>query len=174
MAGFQFIKEGEGHEPMISVALVNPEIPPNTGNVGRLCLAVGAKLHLVKPLGFELDERSLKRAGLDYWPRVDLKVWESFQDFVENTDPSSFVLTSSKRGAPYYQIPFHPDDCILFGPETSGLDKDIFERHGNRIARIPVLHNTVRSLNLATAVGVVVYEALKRTGQMPMSQAPDQ
>jgi tRNA (cytidine/uridine-2'-O-)-methyltransferase len=152
---------------MISVALIKPEIPPNTGNIGRLCVAVGAKLHLVKPLGFQLNDKYLKRAGLDYWRNVDLEVWESFDQFVGRIGADNLTLTSSRRGEPYHEARYYPDDVILFGPETTGLDSAIFEKYGDRIVRIPVLNNSVRSLNLATAAGIIVYEALRKTGQMP-------
>lgn len=152
---------------MISVALLNPEIPPNTGNIGRLCLAIGATLHLIKPLGFELDDKRVKRAGLDYWKRVDLRVWDNFDSFANANDHSCFVLTSSKRGDVYYEVQYKADDIIIFGPETRGLDSRMFQEYGHRVARIPVLERSVRSLNLSTAAGVIVYEALKQSGQIP-------
>jgi tRNA (cytidine/uridine-2'-O-)-methyltransferase len=153
---------------MINVALVNPEIPPNTGNIGRLCCAVGATLHLIKPLGFRIDDRSLKRAGLDYWPKLDLVVWPDLESYLAAVEPSRIVLTSSKRGIPYYEVEYRPDDHLLFGPETTGLSAEMFERFPERIASIPILLDKVRSLNLSTSTGIVVYEALRRTGQMPV------
>jgi tRNA (cytidine/uridine-2'-O-)-methyltransferase len=147
---------------MLNVVLVHPEIPPNTGNIGRLCCAVNAKLHLVKPLGFELSDRYLKRAGLDYWPKVDLTVWPDLDTYLSETDPSKLVLTSSKRGQLYCDLSYEPGDHILFGPETSGLDAGLFERFPSRIARIPINLNNVRSLNLSTSAGILVYEALKQ------------
>lgn len=152
---------------MLNVVLVHPEIPPNTGNVGRLCCAVGARLNLVKPLGFRIDDRSLKRAGLDYWKKVDLVVWDNFEEYVSSVPAEKIVLTSSKRGELYHLIAFRRDDHILFGPETVGLPPDLFQRFPDRVAKIPIYLDKVRSLNLATAAGIVVYEALKQTGALP-------
>ncbi len=152
---------------MISIALLNPEIPPNTGNIGRLCIAIGATLHLIKPLGFELDDRRVKRAGLDYWKRVDLRLWDDFESFSQVNDNGLFVLTTSKRGRPYHEIEYGADDIIILGPETRGLGPEMFAEYGERVARIPVLDGSVRSLNLSTAAGIIAYEALKQTGQLP-------
>lgn len=152
---------------MLNVVLVHPEIPPNTGNIGRLCCAVGATLHLVKPLGFRLDDRSLKRAGLDYWAKLDLVVWESLGEYLGTVPPEKIVLTSSKRGEIYHRLSYTPDDHILFGPETTGLDRELFEQLPTRVARLPIRTDKVRSLNLSSAVAVIVYEALKQTGTLP-------
>jgi tRNA (cytidine/uridine-2'-O-)-methyltransferase len=152
---------------MLNIVLVNPEIPPNTGNVGRLCCAVGATLHLIKPLGFRLDDRSLKRAGLDYWEKVDLVVWDDMEGYLASVPEERLVLTSSKRGDIYHRVQYRQDDHILFGPETSGLDAYLFRRFPNRIARVPIMHDKVRSLNLSTSVGIIVYEALRQTGSLP-------
>jgi len=152
---------------MINVVLIHPEIPPNTGNIGRLCCAVGARLHLVRPLGFHLDDRSLKRAGLDYWEKVDLQIWSDVEEYFSSVAPDRIVLTGSKRGEPYYSIRYKPDDHILFGPETAGLKEEIFERFPSRVASIPIRLDKVRSLNLSTSAGIIVYEALKQTGLLP-------
>lgn len=157
---------------MLNVVLVYPEIPPNTGNIGRLCLAVGARLHLVKPLGFSLEDRYLKRAGLDYWKKVDLVVWERLEEYLVNVSPDRVVLTSSKRGELYCSVKYQVDDHILFGPETSGLPAELFGRFPDRIARIPVNLTEVRSLNLSTSAGIVVYEALRQTGNLPSLETP--
>jgi tRNA (cytidine/uridine-2'-O-)-methyltransferase len=152
---------------MFAVVLVHPEIPPNTGNIGRLCCAVGATLHLIKPLGFHLDDRSLKRAGLDYWDKLNLVVWEDLETYLATVEPHRIVLTSSKRGVIYHRLQYHPDDHLLFGPETSGLRMEMFQRFPQRIAKIPVDPTKVRSLNLSTAAGIIVYEALRHTGILP-------
>jgi len=152
---------------MLNVVLINPEIPPNTGNIGRLCCAVGATLHLIKPLGFHLDDRSLKRAGLDYWDKLKLVVWEDLEAYLAAVEADRIVLTSSKRGELYHRVEYHSDDHILFGPETSGLQSMLFQRFPKRIAKIPIDLTKVRSLNLSTAAGIIVYEALRQTGQMP-------
>jgi len=152
---------------MLNVVLVHPEIPPNTGNIGRLCCAVGARLHLIRPLGFRIDDKTLKRAGLDYWKDVDLVVWNDLDEYLSSVDPQRLVLTSSKRGDVYFGVRYTPNDHILFGSETSGLPPSLFERFSTRMARIPVNPAAVRSLNLSTAAGIIVYEALRQTGTLP-------
>ena len=146
---------------MFNVVLVEPEIPPNTGNIGRLCLATRSKLHLVKPLGFSLDNRKLRRAGLDYWEEVALELWDSF-DALRRAQPSAtryfFLTTKSKR--PYYEVRFQKDDFLVFGRETKGLSEDLLGANVNNCVTIP-MHGT-RSLNLATAVGIVLFEAVRQ------------
>jgi tRNA (cytidine/uridine-2'-O-)-methyltransferase len=151
---------------MLNVVLVNPEIPPNTGNIGRLCCAVRATLHLVKPLGFSIDDRSLRRAGLDYWEKLDLVVWPDLESYLAAVDPRKIVLTSSKRGQLYYTVGFSEGDHILFGPETTGLGAGMFMDYPERIARIPIDAGKVRSLNLSTSAGIIVYEALRQIGAL--------
>lgn len=151
---------------MLNVVLVNPEIPPNTGNVGRLCVAIGATLHLIKPLGFHIDDRSLKRAGLDYWKKLDLKIWDSFESYAQHVNGEQVVLTSSKRGDLYTDIKFQANDHIVFGPETKGLETETYSLFPERIARIPIKLGKVRSLNLSTSVGIIVFEALRQTGAL--------
>ncbi len=154
---------------MLNVVLVNPEIPPNTGNIGRLCCAVGATLHLVRPLGFNLDDRSLKRAGLDYWEKLDFVIWEDIEKYLASVSSDRIVLTSSKRGRIYHEIEYRSDDHIVFGPETTGLDLELFKSLPGRVARIPIDLTKVRSLNLSTSVGIVVYEALRQLDAFPKS-----
>lgn len=158
---------------MLNVVLVHPEIPPNTGNIGRLCCAVGARLHLVKPLGFELDDKYLKRAGLDYWKYVDLVVWDDLELYLKSVEPERLVLTSSKRGRLYFKIAYQKGDHILFGRETAGLPAELFSRFPKRVASIPVDLGKVRSLNLATSAGIVVYEALRQLGTLPVTTPDD-
>jgi tRNA (cytidine/uridine-2'-O-)-methyltransferase len=149
---------------MFNVVLVEPEIPPNTGNIGRLCLATGSTLHLVKPLGFAIDDRTLKRAGLDYWKEVDLQLWDSFEDLRRSRDPDSrfyFLTTKSKR--PYYDVRFRPGDFLVFGRETKGLPESLLAAHADELLTIPM--RGTRSLNLATAVGIVLFEAMRQVGQ---------
>jgi tRNA (cytidine/uridine-2'-O-)-methyltransferase len=146
---------------MFNVVLVRPEIPPNTGNIGRLCLATQSTLHLVCPLGFSLDNRRLKRAGLDYWTEVSLRVWESFEALQESQLPEAnyfFLTTKSKR--PYYQARFQCNDFLVFGSETKGLPESLLAVNYDRCICIP-MHGT-RSLNLATAVGIVLFEAVRQ------------
>ena len=146
---------------MFNVALVEPEIPPNTGNVGRLCLATKSTLHLVKPLGFSLDDRQLKRAGLDYWNEVDVRVWDSFAALQEAQAGSAryfFLTTKTKRS--YHEVRFQSGDFLVFGRETRGLPEHMLSAHIAHCITIP-MHGT-RSLNLATAVAIVLFEAVRQ------------
>lgn len=146
---------------MFNVVLVRPEIPPNTGNIGRLCLATQSTLHLVRPLGFSLDDRQLKRAGLDYWSDVNLRLWDSFDALRESQSQDAnyfFLTTKSKR--PYYEVQFRRYDFLVFGPETKGLPESLLAANHDRCICIP-MHGT-RSLNLATAVGIVLFEAIRQ------------
>jgi tRNA (cytidine/uridine-2'-O-)-methyltransferase len=146
---------------VFNVVLVEPEIPPNTGNVGRLCLATKSRLHLVKPFGFSLDDREVKRAGLDYWEDVDLRIWESFME-LERAQASGaryfFLTTKSKRA--YYDAKFNAGDFLVFGRETKGLPESFLKDHIDDCLTIP-MHGT-RSLNLATAVAIVLFEAVRQ------------
>ena len=148
----------------LHIALVEPEIPPNTGNVARLCAATGAQLHLVEPLGFRIDDRELKRAGLDYWQHLNVCIHASFDAFLESTAQTSrwFLSTRAKRA--YTQADFSFGDMLVFGRETKGLPQAILDAHADRCLRIPQRPNSVRSINLSTAVGVVAYAALARLG----------
>jgi tRNA (cytidine/uridine-2'-O-)-methyltransferase len=145
---------------MFNVVLVEPEIPPNTGNIGRLCLATDSALHLVKPLGFSIDDRELKRAGLDYWKEVKVKLWDSFEQLRhENADARFFFLTTKSDGA-YYDMNFRPHDFLVFGRETKGLPEPLLAAHRDELLTIPM--RGTRSLNLATAVGIVLFEAVRQ------------
>ena len=147
---------------MFHVVLIEPEIPPNTGNIGRLCLATGAHLHLVKPLGFSIDDRELKRAGLDYWKDVRVTVWESFAELQaeQSADARYFFLTTKTERA-YWDVRFEDGDFLVFGRETRGLPEPLLAQHAARCLTIPMSGRT-RSLNLATAVGIVLYEAVRQ------------
>jgi tRNA (cytidine/uridine-2'-O-)-methyltransferase len=146
---------------MFNVVLIEPEIPPNTGNIGRLCLATQSTLHLVKPLGFSLDDRQLKRAGLDYWDEVSARLWNSFDDLqrVQSSEARYFFLTT-KTKRPYYDVTFRKDDFLVFGRETKGLPETLLTDNIDNSITIP-MHGT-RSLNLATAVAIVLFEALRQ------------
>lgn len=149
----------------LHVVLVHPEIHWNTGNAGRTCLATGATLHLVEPLGFSLDERQVKRAGLDYWEHVDLRVWPDWARFEAQLprlgDPYFFSTRATRL---LWDAPLgDPDDVVLvFGRETGGLPDDIHQRYGDRFLAMPLLSPRVRSLNLSTSVGIAVYEVLRQ------------
>src|SRR5437868_10662834 len=146
---------------MFNVVLVEPEIPPNTGNVGRLCLATGSILHLVEPFGFSLDDKHLKRAGLDYWDEVQLRTWKTF-DQLQRGQPSDaryfFLTTKSNRA--YFNVEFRPNDFLVFGRETKGLPESLLAANEKTAVTIP-MHGT-RSLNLATAVAIVLFEAVRQ------------
>jgi tRNA (cytidine/uridine-2'-O-)-methyltransferase len=145
---------------MFNVVLVEPEIPPNTGNIGRLCLATGSTLHLVKPLGFSIDDRELKRAGLDYWKEVDVKLWDSFEQVRDDNVDAGFFFLTTKSDRAYYDVNFRPDDFLVFGRETKGLPESLLAAHSDELLTIPM--RGTRSLNLATAVGIVLFEAMRQ------------
>jgi tRNA (cytidine/uridine-2'-O-)-methyltransferase len=148
---------------LLHVALWEPEIPPNTGNVARLCAATGSPLHLIGRLGFHIDERSVRRAGLDYWDAVEVVRHDSLAEFEQVHAGRGRLFCVSTRGElPYTAVQYQPGDCLLFGPESRGLPEEVLERHAGRTLRIPMPGGTVRSLNLATAVGIVLYEALRQ------------
>jgi tRNA (cytidine/uridine-2'-O-)-methyltransferase len=149
----------------IHVVFVHPEIHWNTGNAGRTCLAVGATLHLVEPLGFSLEERQVRRAGLDYWPHVDLRVWPewaSFEAALPTLGEPYFFSTKASR--PFWDAPLGDggDVVLIFGRETGGLPADLHERYRDRFVSIPMLTPHVRSLNLSTSAGIAVYEVLRQ------------
>jgi len=148
---------------MLQVALWEPEIPPNTGNIARLCAATGCPLHLVGRLGFRIDEKSVKRAGLDYWKFVEIRQHESIADLENHLKPQNVRLfcLSARAEMLYTQIPYRAGDCMLFGPESRGLPPEIVERYREQCFGIPMPTGNVRSLNLATSVGIVVYEGLR-------------
>jgi len=146
---------------VFSVVLVEPEIPPNTGNIGRLCLATRSTLHLVRPFGFSLEHRKLRRAGLDYWDEVQLQLWDSFDALqqAQSTDARYFFLTT-KAERPYYTVNFRNDDFLVFGRETKGLPHKLLAANPDDCITIP-MHGT-RSLNLSTAVAIVLFEAVRQ------------
>jgi len=146
---------------VFNVVLIEPEIPPNTGNIGRLCLATGSTLHLVKPLGFSIGDRELKRAGLDYWKEVDVRLWDSFADLKRTREPDArlfFLTTKSNRA--YYDVAFRPGDYLVFGRETKGLSEALLAANAKQLLTIPM--QGTRSLNLATAVAIVLFEAVRQ------------
>jgi tRNA (cytidine/uridine-2'-O-)-methyltransferase len=149
----------------IHIVLVEPEIPPNTGNIARTAAATGSVLHLVKPLGFSLDEKSLRRAGLDYWPYVDLEVHDSFEEFLDKYEGRRMWLSTTKGNKLYTDADFQDEDMILFGRETAGLPHDFINSNKDRAIRIPMSEDTrLRSFNLSNAVNIVLFEALRQLG----------
>jgi tRNA (cytidine/uridine-2'-O-)-methyltransferase len=151
-------------EAPLHIVLVEPEIPPNTGNVARLCAATGCALHLVEPLGFRIDDRELKRAGLDYWEKLDVVVHPSLEAFLETTAPLRRWFFSTRATRNYAEAAFASGDMLVFGKETKGLPADLMEREAAHALRIPMRTNSVRSVNLSTAVGIATYAALAQLG----------
>jgi len=149
----------------MNVVLYQPEIPPNTGSVGRLCAATEIPLHLIGPLGFELDDKHLKRAGLDYWPHVELHVHSCWQEFLSLYGNQRILYFSKKASQTYTTACFTREDFLVFGPETRGLPAPLLDANRDASYRIPMKSPHVRSLNLANAVSIIVYEGLRQTGE---------
>ncbi len=145
----------------LNIVLIEPEIPNNTGNIGRLALASGSHLHLVKPFGFEITDARLKRAGLDYWPHVQISTYENVVEFFEQHQDKKMAFLSSHGAKDYWDIPFEDELFLVFGKESVGLSKDIIEAHKQQLYKIPLFSDHVRSLNLANAVAIVAYEGIK-------------
>ena len=144
-----------------NIVLVEPEIPTNTGNIGRLSLASGSALHLVKPFGFELNDKRLKRAGLDYWKHISINIYENMEDFYLKNNEANMVYFSTSATKNYTSINFQDNMFFLFGKESVGLSKEIINNNLDKLYKIPIYTKHVRSLNLANAVSIVVYEALR-------------
>ena len=147
---------------MFNLVLVNPQIPNNTGAIGRLCVNAGASLHIIKPIAFDIDEKAVRRAGLDYWEKLDLHVWESIEEFFqvnEITDNAYFATTKTDR--PYFEADFKEGDFIFFGSETAGIPEDILNAHKEQNITIPMTKDG-RSLNLAISTGIVLYDAIRQ------------
>ena len=147
------------------VVLLEPEIPPNTGSVARLCAATLTTLHLIEPLGFKIDDKHLKRAGLDYWEFVDLRVHPSWQDFLQEAAEKTLLYFSKRAIRSFTEARYQCDDYLVFGPETRGLPEELLQAHSERSYRIPMMGAGVRSLNLSNAVSIVLYEALRQLGK---------
>ena len=149
----------------LHIVFVEPEIPPNTGNIARTCAATNSVLHLVKPLGFSIDDRQLKRAGLDYWPYVKLEVHESFEEFLELYKGHRMWLSTTKGKQRYTDVEYKDEDMLLFGKETAGLPRDFIYSHIDQAIRIPMSADTrLRSFNLANSANIVLFEALRQLG----------
>ena len=147
---------------MFNIVLVEPQIPPNTGTIGRLCVNLGATLHLIKPLGFDIDDKTVKRAGLDYWHLVDLVVWENFAEFLEaHPIGQNSYMATTKTDKLYWNAAFKRGDYILFGSETRGIDEKVLLEHPEQCITVPMGEGG-RSLNLGVSVGIVAYEALRQ------------
>ncbi|NPA11826.1 MAG: tRNA (cytidine(34)-2'-O)-methyltransferase [Epsilonproteobacteria bacterium] len=146
---------------MFNIVLFNPQIPPNTGNIGRLCVNSGAALHIVKPIGFDISQKAVKRAGLDYWDKLNLTIWESVEEFLKSVDITKCHFATTKTNKPYFEAEFKPGDYIIFGSETKGIDEEILNANKNRCITIPMTKEG-RSLNLAVSAGIILYEAIRQ------------
>lgn len=148
---------------MINIVLLEPEIPANTGNIGRTCVATGTRLHLIEPLGFSLSEKALKRAGMDYWSDLDVTTYVDYEDFLAR-NPGAQIFYATTKGRHIYSDAAYPDGCyIMFGKESAGIPEEILREHPDTCVRIPMIGET-RSLNLSNSVAVVLYEALRQQG----------
>ena len=150
-----------------SIVLVRPEIPHNTGAIGRLCVGLDARLHLIRPLGFRLDDRSIVRAGLDYWPHLDLRIHDTWEEYLASERPRRLVFLSTHGEASLYSCSFEPGDALVFGNESSGLPKDFYARYRNALFRIPMPGEHARSINLANAVSIAAYECHRQLAVRP-------
>lgn len=147
----------------MNIVLYEPEMPANTGNIGRSCVATHTRLHLIEPLGFKLNDTMIRRAGLDYWPHLDVTVYSDFQDFLDQNPGAVLYMATTKAVNIYSEIRYEPDCYIMFGPESRGIPEDILVKHQDACVRIPMWGET-RSLNLSNSVSVILYEALRQNG----------
>ena len=147
----------------MNIVLYEPEMPMTTGNIGRTCVATNTRLHLIEPLGFRLGDREVKRAGLDYWPRLDVTVYSDYQDFLQRNPGAKIYMATTKAKRIYTDISYEPDCYIMFGPESRGIPEEMLVKNGEDCVRIPMWGET-RSLNLSNSVAVVLYEALRQNG----------
>lgn len=145
----------------MNIVLLEPEIPANTGNIGRTCVATGSKLHLIEPLGFDIDEKSVKRAGLDYWEKLDVTTYKNYEEFISINKPKRIFMATTKAKRTYAEVSFGPDDYIMFGKESAGIPEEILVDNEETCIRIPMIED-IRSLNLSNSVAVVLYEALRQ------------
>lgn len=146
---------------MLNIVLFEPEIPANTGNIGRTCVATNTRLHLIEPLGFRLDEKSLRRAGMDYWKDLDVTTYIDFNDFMEKNPGAKIYMATTKAANVYTDVSYEPDCYIMFGKESAGIPEEILVHHKENSVRIPMVGD-IRSLNLGNSVAVVLYEALRQ------------
>ena len=145
----------------LNIVLFEPEIPANTGNIGRTCVATGTRLHLIEPLGFRLNEKEIKRAGMDYWEHLDVTRYINFEDFLEKNPDAKIYMATTKGQHVYTEVNYEPDCYIMFGKESAGIPEEILVKHPDNCIRIPML-SEIRSLNLSNSVAVVLYEALRQ------------
>ena len=154
---------------MINIVLLEPEIPQNTGNIGRSCVATGSRLHLIEPLGFKLGEKEIRRAGLDYWKDLDVTTYSSYEDFIEKNPGIRLIMASTKARRNHTQVEYGPDCWIMFGKESRGIPEHILMENEENCVRIPMIGDT-RSLNLSNSVAIVLYEALRQNDFRGMNE----
>ncbi len=154
---------------MLNIVLHEPEMPANTGNIGRTCVAAGARLHLIEPLGFSINDKMVKRAGLDYWDKLDVTVYDDFNDFCERNPGAKIYMATTKAHKTYTEVSYEPDCYIMFGKESAGIPEEILVDHEATCVRIPMIGD-IRSLNLSNSVAIVLYEALRQNNFDHMNQ----
>ena len=154
---------------MLNIVLLEPEMPANTGNIGRTCVAAGARLHLIEPLGFSINDKMVKRAGLDYWDKLDVTVYDDFNDFCERNPGAKIYMATTKAHKTYTEVSYEPDCYIMFGKESAGIPEEILVDHEDTCVRIPMIGD-IRSLNLSNSVAIVLYEALRQNNFDHMNQ----
>lgn len=147
----------------LNIVLLEPEIPANTGNIGRTCVATGSRLHLIEPLGFRINEKELKRAGMDYWKDLDVTTYLNFEDFLEKNPGAKIYMATTKGRHVYTEVNYEPDCYLMFGKESAGIPEEILVKNEDRAIRIPMVGD-IRSLNLSNSVAIVLYEALRQNG----------
>lgn len=147
----------------LNIVLYEPEIPANTGNIGRTCVATRTRLHLIEPLGFHLTEKAVKRAGMDYWPQLDVKRYINYQDFLDKNPGAKIYMATTKAQRVYTEVSYEPDCYIMFGKESAGIPEEILKEHPDTAVRIPMVGDT-RSLNLGNSAAIILYEALRQNG----------
>ena len=154
---------------MLNIVLHEPEMPANTGNIGRTCVAAGARLHLIEPLGFSINDKMVKRAGRDYWDKLDVTVYDDFNDFCERNPGAKIYMATTKAHKTYTEVSYEPDCYIMFGKESAGIPEEILVDHEDTCVRIPMIGD-IRSLNLSNSVAIVLYEALRQNNFDHMNQ----
>ena len=157
---------------MLNIVLLEPEIPANTGNIGRTCVAAGARLHLIEPLGFSLSEKALKRAGMDYWKDLDVTTYMDYSDFLARNPGAKIYMATTKAQRVYTEVAYEPDSYIMFGKESAGIPEEILVENKENCVRIPMMGD-IRSLNLGNSAAIVLYEALRQNGFKGMELGGD-
>ena len=157
---------------MLNIVLLEPEIPANTGNIGRTCVAAGARLHLIEPLGFSLSEKALERAGMDYWKSLDVTTYIDYQDFLDRNPGAKIYMATTKARKVYTEAAYEPDCYIMFGKESAGIPEEILVENKENCVRIPMIGD-IRSLNLGNSAAIILYEALRQNGFKGMEMEGD-